>query len=487
MNNRQIDRRQFVRGGSVLVAAAAAGNVMAMQQSEEQPAASQENGTPYLAGVKSAVITPEEPIPMAGFGSRGDKLSEGVYQDLIVKTLVLSDRQSKPNRLVIVTADLVAWSGRMIAEIREKLKDRLGLGPESIMLNASHTHCGPALRDDREPERAYVDGVIGKTVELVETAFAEAEPARVFFGRGRCDMSRSRRCRDRDGYFVRGINPYGHTDTEVGILKVARASGKPLAVLFNYACHPTSIGGFLIGGDWAGYAHRFVESKVPGATALFMQGCGGDLKVPNRHPDDPFRFGYGGGPPEAARWAWCLVNAVTAGLARPLEELSGEIVPQLATVELPLVERIDETDPEAGPFTTPHRRTARLAKSLLGSLDKNGNYRNTKQCEVMVARIGRDFVLAALNGEMAVRIGLRIKEQLIPRPVIVAAYTNAVYGIGYVPSANMIPEEGYEAYTAYSLEMEDFLVREVMTLAGEGRTRPGDVSAPRRKRAKATS
>ena len=65
--------------------------------------------------------------------------------------------------------------------------------------------------------------------------------------------------------------------------------------------------------------------------------------------------------------------------------------------------------------------------------------------------------------------------------MIVAGYTNGIYGIGYVPSMDMLPEEGYESYTPYSLEMEDFLVGQVMTLAGKGRTRPRDRSAPLRK------
>ena len=32
----------------------------------------------YLVGASSAIITPDKPIPMAGFGSRGDKPSEGL-------------------------------------------------------------------------------------------------------------------------------------------------------------------------------------------------------------------------------------------------------------------------------------------------------------------------------------------------------------------------------------------------------------------------
>ena len=89
------------------------------------------------AGVATAVITPQEPTWMAGYGSR-DKPSEGVYHDLFVKALALRDPEG--NRAVIVTADLIGimldFSNRVATEIEK----RYGIPRGAILLNTSHTH-----------------------------------------------------------------------------------------------------------------------------------------------------------------------------------------------------------------------------------------------------------------------------------------------------------------------------------------------------------
>src|ERR1041384_2500946 len=54
--------------------------------------------------------------------------------------------------------------------------------------------------------------------------------------------------------------------------------GKGRAVVANYACHCTTLGGGFnkLCGDWAGYAQEAIESELPGAVALMAIGCGAD-------------------------------------------------------------------------------------------------------------------------------------------------------------------------------------------------------------------
>ena len=65
---------------------------------------------------------------------------------------------------------------------------------------------------------------------------------------------------------VLGRNPYGTTDKEVLVMKVAKADGSPLAVMFDYATHGTSLGtgNYTISGDVPGLAEQFVE-KILGS------------------------------------------------------------------------------------------------------------------------------------------------------------------------------------------------------------------------------
>src|SRR5262249_37432841 len=63
-----------------------------------------DDSKPWKAGVAVRVITPSEPMWMAGYGAR-NKPSEGKVHDLHVKALALEDAAGK--RLVLLTSDLV--------------------------------------------------------------------------------------------------------------------------------------------------------------------------------------------------------------------------------------------------------------------------------------------------------------------------------------------------------------------------------------------
>ena len=68
----------------------------------------------WKAGVAKAVITPAEPMWMAGYASR-DKPAEGKLQDLFAKALAIEDPQG--TRLVLVTTDLVGLPKKLAREL----------------------------------------------------------------------------------------------------------------------------------------------------------------------------------------------------------------------------------------------------------------------------------------------------------------------------------------------------------------------------------
>jgi hypothetical protein len=71
----------------------------------------------------------------------------------------------------------------------------------------------------------------------------------------------------------------GPVDPEIGILRLDRAEGGTLAVVYNFACHP--IQGVPSGAntaDISGFASKVIEDNLSeGTVALFLQGCGGDI------------------------------------------------------------------------------------------------------------------------------------------------------------------------------------------------------------------
>lgn len=420
---------------------------------------------PMQVGVGSVEITPSKPTPLAGFALRKGGTHTGVYEPIRAKVMVL---QAASTKVAFITGDLSGWPSPMIEAFRKHAADKYQLEPAQLIINASHNHEGPAMRD-----KEYAAEVQGKVLALLDRCFdpMNMKPARVFFGRGKCDIGVNRRLPDRFGYVNMEINKYGPVDPELLVLKVVGHDGKPLAVLTNYSCHLTSTSTFLMGSDYSGVGLRMLEDEMPGMVGLFLQGTAGDIKPNQPQKDDPLQFDrHPEDGPEAVRvLAIRYKNAVKEVLSRPMQEITGSIDCKLETVELPVMSgRLDPVgDP---PYDGPTRKWVRMAKLILDSVDDKGNYKKTRPCEVYVVRIGPEtgattgskFVLVALNGEICVPFGLRIKSQLRNNDVMVAAYTGP--SIGYVLGAQEISGLGYEGRTPYSPDHEDVVCCKVMDM-----------------------
>ena len=70
--------------------------------------------------------------------------------------------------------------------------------------------------------------------------------------------------------------PSHPVDPTVSALIVKDATAKTRAVLVNYACHPSVLGpsNLEYSADYPGAMRRYVESQIPGASCLFVQGGG---------------------------------------------------------------------------------------------------------------------------------------------------------------------------------------------------------------------
>jgi neutral ceramidase len=133
-------------------------------------------------------------------------------------------------------------------------------------------------RSDHEWNRDYAARVTGALVEGVKKAKAAMEPARIAIGTGMSMANINRRAKDVDGRVSLGLNPDGPTDRQLGVIRLERPDGSPIAVIANYAIHGTVLSGknLEIGGDAPGVVSAYVEQKV-GAPVLFVNGAAGNM------------------------------------------------------------------------------------------------------------------------------------------------------------------------------------------------------------------
>jgi hypothetical protein len=398
----------------------------------------------WKAAAAKTIITPQEPMYLAGFASR-EVPAEGTAMELHAKTLAIEDAQGA--RFVMVTLDLVEVTAQLRAKVAAEVKAKFGLPEKALLMNCSHTHCGPELRytelefmsftDPLRKERClrYNAFLADKIVGIVGEALQHLEPATISHGHARCGFAMNRRLKSdkpTGDPFLNGPNPEGVVDHDVPVLTVATAEGKLSAIVFGYACHNTSMSIKQWHGDYAGHAQQMIEEAHPGTVALFMMGCGGDQ---NAYP----RFN----PIFSMRHGQSLATAVEAALDAKPKPVHGLLRIDWQTTRL---------DYESIPTV------ADLEKRLLTSKDydrkwderrlhalKNRGLRDHYDFPIQCVRFGDDLTLVALSGETCVDYSLRLKREFKgPGKLWVAGYCNDI--LAYIPSKRVLREGGYEAY-----------------------------------------
>ncbi len=391
------------------------------------------------AGVATVKITPAElPFFLSGYAAR-TKPAETVAQDLHAKALALEDPSGK--RMVLVTTDLIGIPGDLRADIAQDVQAAYQLDPQALIVNSSHTHSGPAVRANleimfafdevhKERTRRYREFLRKAIAGAVGEALARLKPATIAYGVGEADFAADRRAL-RVKEANPGSNPPATVDHTVPVLEVKGADGKRMAVVFGYACHNTTLTGEFLefSGDYAGYAQAALETSYPGTTAMFLMLCGGDQN-PNPRSRKELAVEHGES----------LAEAVRAALAKPLTPVEGKIRTSLVFHEVPLKPRTREDIEAERNHSDVFRR--RRADAVLTRMAK-GEKVDAVNYPAQALRIGHDFVLVGMGGEVVVDYGHRIKRSMPGKRVIVAGYSNDV--MCYIPTLRILREGGYEA------------------------------------------
>ena len=229
---------------------------------------------------------------------------------------------------VLLTLDAVAIGeiGRVPAnflpELRERLRADFNIEPTNVLVTASHCHAvvkpdllTPVLAAVREASSQMAPSRAGMGVAY-ETRISENRRVTLHDG-SEADMRRAYSM-PKDGDVART----GPIDPEVGILKIERHDGTPLAVVYNFACHPImnppSKGN---SADFPGFSSALIEETLGhGAMAFFVQGCAGDI--------NPIRYKEASNTPDAEPLGVMLASTVLKSLrtiqteANPTLEMS---------------------------------------------------------------------------------------------------------------------------------------------------------------------
>ncbi len=441
--------------------------------------------------------------------AEGVRINDPVY----AKALALDDGATK---LVIVAMDVTAIGGigevhdDFLPTLRARIEKELGFPGNHVLVNASHNH--PPLDFVCEPAEQ-----VERTFDAVRRAVESMTPVKVGAGTGhedRISMNRTLQLKNGKAWTIRHTNPcppddevesVGPMDPEIGVFRIDRLDGRPLAVVYNFACHPyitVPRGG--VTADFPGFASKVIEDSLgDGAMALFLQGAGGDItsilyKDPNRPRDsEPLGMMLGLSTLKAVssietKDAKLSVISETLELPRKADfderiaELEAEQSDLLRGLRgmslnfksfLPLYLKYS-LDPEH-PFYYSYRylqsdmlgtdemsdidawnrghidkylRNIEAMEKLARIQDKIATLERHKAInaaageptvttEILGIKIG-DFVLVTSPAEVLVQVGLNVKNASPYEYTFMAAYSNGY--IHYGPPASEYPKGGYE-------------------------------------------
>jgi hypothetical protein len=415
-----------------------------------RPAAAEET---VPVGVARIDITPQYPIRLTGYASRKTE-SQGVAGRLWAKALAIGGDEGE-GPAVLMMVENCGVPGALTAEVAGRLKAKAGVNPERLVVCSTHTHSGPLLRgfapaiftEALPPaHQAHIERYGRELADRMEqvalAAIAARKPGRLAWAQGNVGFAMNRRPIDPTGRCPGlGVNRRGPVDHSLPLLCATDAQGKLLAVVLNYACHGTTLGGDFnrIHGDWPGMAQEYIEADHPGATALVCLGCAGDA---NPEPRGKLEMTALHGRAVADE-----VNRLLGGKLTPL-------CPTLAARRLPL-QLPFEKPPSREEFqrrlsasknpkaTSLEKQLGIQAAAWLAQLDHGRTLPAGIDYSVTTWTLGDDLAMVFLPGEVVVDYALRLKRELDAGRLWVTAYANDVPC--YIPSRRVLAEGGYES------------------------------------------
>jgi hypothetical protein len=396
-----------------------------------------------LVGVGKTDITPELGTPLEGYYI--ERLSTNVHDQLYAKAMVLNDGEES---LVIIIVDLIDVAPLGFREARMRIHNEFNVPASNIVISATHTHTGPVFNDD------YEKWIATRIFDATKIAFQNLQPAIIKSGIGKEEnVSFHRRYMMKDGTvkFNPGalnpdiVRPMGPIDPDVGILYLETPSGKPIAIMVNFAIHLDTVGGTEISADFPYFLDQVLRKLLGEETMVFFGfgTCGNVNHFNVKSPETLKGFG------RAERIGYAL----SASVIREFPALEKSEISRISSESEVLYLKIPEYSGEQVAIANMNAKKEsdhesstpeiREAMKILKIQERKGE---PIEAEVQAFGLG-DVGIVALPGEIFVELGLEIKKRSPFKHTFILTLSNN--SIGYVPNA-----EAFD-YGAYEVEVSE--------------------------------
>ncbi len=404
------------------------------------------------AGWAEIEITPPLGIALGGRGGPSTA-SAKVLDPLFAQVLFLKDANG--NGFVLVSFDLISLAHELSDKIRLDIVHELGVPWDLVVLNSSHTHSGPymirslmaGVGPPPEIEVEYFKTLEQKIISATRVAAKAMTPVKVEVFEGTSDVGINRRGKNKQG--VRAIvpDPAGPFDEKVWVMKLSPTNGVDPALVFSYACHPVIVYGYnfsAISADFPGVARNVLREKLGKVHTQFVQGLAGDVRprVVADLKNKRFRTST---PDDLQKAGKDLADDVLSALRKNGEILTLNIAgaggrPFLPRDKPPAREFYENMGSDAAAKT--NKFLTAVSEYWLARYDSGYGFSKGDAWPVGLIRLAENQWICYFGGEPCVEWRAKISQWLAGKKFVPWGYCQE--GVGYLPTAEMLPEGGYE-------------------------------------------
>lgn len=255
----------------------------------------------FSVGFGRVNVTPEESVPLGGYGNTSFRLSTGFLDYLYTTCVAFTDKDG--NTVLLYHNDQISSSASVFLGARQSISKATGIPVDNIMVSATHTHAAPDLGNNNHITNIrYKSQLVLGMVEAAKAALDDRKPAEMYIGEARpegLNFVRHYKHQLADGTWKYFGDNFGSTvldettqhtseaDNQLQLVKFVRQGGQDV-VLINWQSHPHRYGGskkYELTADIVGAMREKMESEL-GCLFAYFSGGSGNVNPVSRIPEE---------------------------------------------------------------------------------------------------------------------------------------------------------------------------------------------------------
>ena len=414
----------------------------------------------FSVGFGRADMTPEESVPLYGYGNPKFRRSERILDPLYVTCVALRDGAGE--RLLLMQLDIINTPTAVTDPMRAAILEETGIDGDHILINATHTHSAPTPGGSDPAVVRWLLKTTAAAVRAAKDALLDLAPC-VRFSTGKMKTDRLnfvRRYYTENGFVSSNVTQGSgaitahetEVDEEMRILRFDRED-RPAIVIANWQCHNHRTGGAKkhdLSADFIGVLRDRAEEDL-GVRFLYLQGGAGNVNPHSRIKGESRVSDY-----KDVGAALCehLKQGLKGMTERPLGKIRVLTASIDGVVNHPTKEKLaicKEVFDRYDAGDTEGAEALAKENGMTGAIEARAMYRNdklppTRKIGLQCCAIG-DVGLTAAPFEMFCQTEKVLREASPFDFTISCGYSNTSHG--YMPAAESFPNKGYEVFQCH--------------------------------------